>query len=847
MELEKSLELLQKEVSYNHCHSEFSNIVLLDSIIRIDELIKEVASTGARGVCITDHEVISGHVRFIQSYKKLMKNKEIREDFRIGLGDECYVVDSLEEVRDNYVGGKTKFFHFIIVAKDKIGHKQIRAISSQAWNNSFRTGKIVRLPVTKEQIQNIIGEEKGHLRVSTSCLGGELAKLTLEYVKNPSKENKIKIHKFITWGIETFGKDNFYIEIQPNSSKEQKEYNKAIIPIAKAYGVKVQVATDAHYLYKDHRKIHEAYLKSRENEDREVGDFYESCYLMKTDEMWNHFKEYMDFDTFKEVVLNASDFIEGIEQFDIQHEVEVPEIDLTNKDIEVRGLFKNWYDSCEYIKKFHYSPHQQDRYFLKMVEDGFELKNQEFNDENIHRIDIEFAELWELSEKMGQRMSAYYNLVDFIVDIMWEIGLVGVSRGSVTGFYTAYLVDIHQMNPIPYKLPHWRHLERNKVSLADIDIDTSSRARDPILKRIKDRIGEDNVLSISAFKTEKSKSAVLTACRGWEVNNDEAQNLASLIPQERGEIWTLKEIFEGDESKGREPIKEFINLVDTYSEKYNVPLKDTFFMIEGLVGGVTIHASGINIYSHGYLQSNALMKAPNGKPVTAWNLHDSEYVGDLKFDALTTEAQDKLEVCVDLLLKHRVIEWQGSIRETYNKYLHPDVIDYTSNEMWDKCCRGEIIDLFQFVTQVGGQCIKKAQPRTLLELASANSIMRLVTDKEEQPIDLYVKYKNDIGEWYSLLDQYGLNNEEVRVLEKHLLPLYGVCDTQESLMRLLMDKGITNFTLSEADYARKVIGKKLFKQIEDLKNMYYTKGRENQTRECMLNYVWEECISLSLG
>lgn len=131
-------------------------------------------------------------------------------------------------------------------------------------------------------------------------------------------------------------------------------------------------------------------------------------------------------------------------------------------------------------------------------------------------------------------------------------------------------------------------------------------------------------------------------------------------------------------------------------------------MIEGLVSGLSSHASGIYIFKDGYIKQNSKMKTPRGDEVTAWEMADSDYCGGLKYDSLTTECQDKLEVCcLEYLMKSSKIEWQGSIRETYNKYLHPDVLDYTNNEMWDACSNGQIIDLFQFITPVGGACIKK--------------------------------------------------------------------------------------------------------------------------------------------
>ena len=44
------------------------------------------------------------------------------------------------------------------------------------------------------------------------------------------------------------------------------------------------VGTDAHYLTKDYRPIHKAYLNSKEG-DREVDAFYEFTYLMDYDEV----------------------------------------------------------------------------------------------------------------------------------------------------------------------------------------------------------------------------------------------------------------------------------------------------------------------------------------------------------------------------------------------------------------------------------------------------------------------------------------------------------------------------------------------------------------------------------
>jgi hypothetical protein len=76
---------------------------------------------------------------------------------------------------------------------------------------------------------------------------------------------------------------------------------------------------------------------------------------------------------------------------------------------------------------------------------------------------------------------------------------------------------------------------------------------------------------IATFGTETAKSAVLTACRGYRsedcpdgIDVDTAQYLSSLIPQERGFLWSLKEVIEGDSDKGRKPVAAFVREVSQY-------------------------------------------------------------------------------------------------------------------------------------------------------------------------------------------------------------------------------------------------------------------------------------------
>ncbi|PAV33642.1 hypothetical protein CJD29_21660, partial [Bacillus licheniformis] len=92
-----------------HCHTCKSNIRLLDSTNSVKGLLETALEMNYKGLAITDHEVLSAHLEAIQTVRSMKKEGEMPQDFKLILGNEAYLVDSLEEVRDNYQPGKTKF------------------------------------------------------------------------------------------------------------------------------------------------------------------------------------------------------------------------------------------------------------------------------------------------------------------------------------------------------------------------------------------------------------------------------------------------------------------------------------------------------------------------------------------------------------------------------------------------------------------------------------------------------------------------------------------------------------------------------------------------------------------
>ena len=318
-----------------------------------------------------------------------------------------------------------------------------------------------------------------------------------------------------------------------------------------------------------------------------------------------------------------------------------------------------------------------------------------------------------------------------------------------------------------------------------------------------------------------------------------------MVPVTRGATWSLHDCIYGNEEKEREAVPGFENEMRSHDQ-----LLDIAMGIEGLICGRSIHASAVYVFNEDFIAHNARMKAPNGVLTTQFNMADSDECGGLKMDFLTIEALDKIRLTMEQLIDAGYMEWQGSLRETYDKYLHPDVLDYETREMWDWVAENKVVDLFQFNTQTGLQAARRIQPHSLEELAAANSIMRLMVTEEgaEQPIDTYIRFKNDIGQWYDLMKtKYHLTDHEIEILEKYLKSNYGVGDTQEIVMEISMDKEIADFSVADSNKLRKSIAKKKPALQQAMKEQFFERGKENHASDNLLNYVWKEVVGKQLG
>lgn len=184
-----------------------------DCINKPKDLINRAVELGLAGITITEHECLSSHPEVNKYYLEEIKPKY--PDFKVALGNEIYLCQDRSK--------NQKYYHFILIAKNKLGHRALRELSSRAWLNSYYDRGMERVVTTYDDLREITRKYPNTLIASTACLGGFASTLALKLAKAEesaeSEAARISIKEFIDYCLDLFG-DDFYIETAPGCSKD---------------------------------------------------------------------------------------------------------------------------------------------------------------------------------------------------------------------------------------------------------------------------------------------------------------------------------------------------------------------------------------------------------------------------------------------------------------------------------------------------------------------------------------------------------------------------------------------------------------------------------------------------
>ena len=423
--------------------------------------MKRGVEIGLAGLAITDHESLAGSV-------KICKLQEKYPDFKIAIGNEIYLTDTRDK--------NQKYYHFILIAKDAEGHRQLRELSSLAWVNGYMDRGLMRVPTLKEDLERVVRANPGHLIATTACIGGELSQNILKIhdaLKVNDTDSRFQaienINNFLDWGENVFN-DDFYLEIAPGASKEQILVNQKIMSYAIHTGIKVVIGDDAHYLKKEDRFVHKAYLNSTDGE-REVDAFYQYAYLHSEEDCIEDLTPSFEGATerlYKKLCEDSMDMFNKIETYSLLHNQTIPSVEV--KEYDKPASKDKYWEPYPVLNDMFSSDDVYDRYWVNQCTEKLHQLGK-LNKTYLSRLEEEADVKKTISEKLGTNIFKYPIVLQHYIDMMWDCGsLVGAGRGSSCSGLNHYLLGVTQLDPIKWNLPFFRYINKERIELPSLQL-----------------------------------------------------------------------------------------------------------------------------------------------------------------------------------------------------------------------------------------------------------------------------------------------------------------------------------------------------------------------------------------
>lgn len=444
-----------------HIHDHYSNLRLLDSTNRPRQVIDRAIQLGYAGAGFANHESLGNSIELDKIQEEY---KEKYPDFKIVRGNEIYLTEDRSSGQ--------QYYHHILIALDAVGHKMLRELSSTAWINSYFDRGLERVPTLYSEIEEVVRRYgQGHIYASSACLGSFLDKRILDLHEAEIIGNGTEIAaahqdivKFLAWCINTYGENNFSLEVQPARSDEQMIVNRRMSSIAKAFGLPICVTCDAHYLTKQDRYVHKAFLNSKDGE-REVDSFYEYTYLQSEEEIRENLRDTgLDYE---QLCANSMKIWDRCEYYTLRKNQSVRQVAVPYYPKELEN--EHSYDPDKYptLDRLEHSDEPQERYWINFCKQ--ELENRNLNNPTyVERLENEADIMSVVGEKLGTCIFAYPNFLQHYINLIWDCGSpVGVGRGSAGAGLSHYLMNLTQLDPIKHNFMYERFLNKDRVELPD--------------------------------------------------------------------------------------------------------------------------------------------------------------------------------------------------------------------------------------------------------------------------------------------------------------------------------------------------------------------------------------------
>jgi DNA polymerase III subunit alpha len=701
-----------KSFVHLHNHTEYS---LLDGAGRINRLVRKAAALGMPAVALTDHGVMYGAIHF---YKECLE-----AGIRPIIGCELYVAPRSRLQRE----GRTDRdpHHLTVLAKDGEGYLNLMKLCSIG----HLEGLYYKPRVDKEVLAR---HAKGLIALS-GCLAGEVASKVTALDPEGARET-------VATYRDIFGAENYFLEVQRHGIEEQEPVNQALVGFGKEFGLRLAATNDLHYVEKGDAEAHDVLLCLQTGalyDDPNRWRFGSQDFYVKTvEEMAGVFGDLPD------ALASTLDIADSCQVKISLGKTLLPPFDVPE------GM-------------------TPDTYLRQRVEEGLRWRFGEPTSAQRERADEELAVISQTG------YASYFLIVWDFYNFARQNGIAtGPGRGSAAGSLVSFALGITNLDPLQHGLIFERFLNKDRVSMPDIDCDFSVEGRERVIRYVTEKYGADRVAQIITFTTMASKAAIRDVGRVLDVPLREADRLSKLVPVWQGRSKslddTLKEVGEFREAYESDPsIRKLIDVAKT---------------LEGVSRNVSTHAAGVVIAPDALVNHAPLQFGPGRETViTQYDMKAVGEIGLLKMDFLGLQNLDIISTAARLIRERQGIE------------IDLVKMDLDDKRAYELIAAGDTHGVFQLDGAGMRRMLTDMRPQDFADVTAAIALYR---PGPMVNIPAYIARKQ--------------GREQIEYLHPKLEPIlkdtYGVMIYQEQVMETA--RQLCGFSLSEADILRAAMGKK---------------------------------------